>query len=191
MRLALRVHENIPRNRPRKPARSPSGSTPRSLLPGLLPGLALSLAVSLALAFTAPSALAEDLLDTARRAGSFRNFVDAVRIAGLTRQLKAEGPYTLFIPSDSAIDQLPDGQWQALLKDPEQLARVLRYHIVSGRLKVAEVKPGPVRSNEGQPLKLTSDNGMVTVNGARVTESDLAADNGIIHAIDDVLLPPD
>ena len=134
---------------------------------------------------------ADDLLDTARRAGSFKNFVDAVRVAGLTRQLKADGPYTLFIPSDSAFDKLPDGEWQALLKDRERLSRVLRYHIVSGKMKVAEVKPGPVRSDEGQPLKLTSDNGMVTVNGARVTESDLAADNGIIHAIDDVLLPPD
>lgn len=138
-----------------------------------------------------PAARADDLLDTARHAGSFRNFVDAVRVAGLTGQLKADGPYTLFIPSDSAFDKLPDGEWQALLKDRARLSRVLRYHIVRGKLKVAEVKPGPVRSDEGQPLKLTSDNGMVTVNGARVTESDLAADNGIIHAIDDVLLPPD
>ncbi len=140
---------------------------------------------------TIMNAQADDLLDTARRAGSFKNFVDAVRVAGLTRQLKADGPYTLFIPSDSAFDKLPDGEWQSLLKDRERLSRVLRYHIVSGRMKVAEVKPGPVRSDEGQPLKLTSDNGMVTVNGARVTESDLAADNGIIHAIDEVLLPPD
>jgi uncharacterized surface protein with fasciclin (FAS1) repeats len=136
-------------------------------------------------------AQADDLLDTARRAGTFKNFIEAVRVAGLTRQLKADGPYTLFIPSDNAIDSLPDGQWQALLKDRERLARVLRYHIVSGKMKVAEVKPGPVPTDEGKPLRLTSDNGMVTVNGARVTESDLAADNGIIHAIDDVLLPPD
>lgn len=166
--------------------RPPSPSVSRGLrLPALwLVALLLCLAA-------APAALADDLLDTARRAGSFRNFVDAVRVAGLTRQLKADGPYTLFIPSDSAFDKLPDGEWQSLLKDRERLSRVLRYHIVSGRMKVAEVKPGPVRSDEGQPLKLTSDNGMVTVNGARVTESDLAADNGIIHAIDDVLLPPD
>ena len=153
--------------------------------PGYLP------AVLLLCSMTITSAHADDLLDTARQAGSFRNFVDAVRVAGLTRQLKTDGPYTLFIPSDSAFEKLPDGEWQSLLKDRERLSRVLRYHIVSGRMKVAEVKPGAVRSDEGQPLKLTSDNGMVTVNGARVTESDLAADNGIIHAIDDVLLPPD
>ena len=145
----------------------------------------------LLVALLATPVRADDLLDTASRAGTFRNFIEAVRVAGLTRQLKADGPYTLFIPSDNAVDKLPDGEWQALLKDRERLARVLRYHIVSGKMKVAEVKPGPVRSDEGQLLKLTSDNGMVTVNGARVTESDLAADNGIIHAIDDVLLPPD
>lgn len=137
------------------------------------------------------SACADDLLDTARRAGSFTRFVDAVRIAGLTRELKADGPYTLFIPSDAAFAALPEGEWQALLKDRDRLAHVLRYHMVAGRLKVTEVKPGPVRSDEGRPLQLKSDNGMVTVNGARVTESDLAADNGIIHAIDDVLMPPD
>lgn len=158
----------------------------RKFFPYLAQLAALLLAGTLAL-----PAPAEDLLDTARRAGSFTQFVEAVRVAGLTRQLKADGPYTLFIPSDSAFDKLPDGEWQALLKDRERLSRLLRYHMVAGRLKVAEVKPGPMRSDQGQPLKLTSDNGMVTVNGARVTESDLAADNGIIHAIDDVLLPPD
>ncbi len=151
----------------------------------MLAGLALAGALG------AGAACADDLLDTARRAGSFTQFVDAVRIAGLTRALKADGPYTLFIPSDAAFSGLPEGEWQALLKDRERLAQVLRYHMVAGRLKVSEVKPGPMRSDEGRALELKSDNGMVTVNGARVTESDLAADNGIIHAIDDVLMPPD
>ena len=63
--------------------------------------------------------------------------------------------------------------------------------MVHGRMKVTEVKPGPVRSLAGDDLLLKSDNGMVTVNGARVTESDLVADNGIIHGIDQVLLPPE
>ncbi len=134
---------------------------------------------------------ADDLLETARRSGSFKTFTDAISTAGLTRQFKADGPYTLFIPSDSAFDKLPEGEWQALLKDRERLSKVLRYHMVAGRLRVAEVKPGPMRSHAGLPLQLKSDNGMVTVNGARVTESDMTADNGIIHAIDDVLMPPD
>jgi uncharacterized surface protein with fasciclin (FAS1) repeats len=63
--------------------------------------------------------------------------------------------------------------------------------MVKGRMKVTEVKPGLTKSLSGDELMLKSDNGMVTVNGARVTESDLLADNGIIHGIDQVLLPPE
>lgn len=137
------------------------------------------------------SALAEDLLETAQRSGSFKTFLYAVKISGLTRELKTEGPFTAFIPADDAFSRLPAAQWQALTKDPEQMARMVRYHLTRGKVKVTEVKPGSVSSVEGHSLSLTSDNGMVTVNGARVTESDLMADNAIIHAIDGVLLPPD
>ncbi len=134
---------------------------------------------------------AGDLLDTAERSGSFKTFLEAVRIAGLTRELKAEGPYTVFMPTDNAFSRLAGSDWDALKKSPESLARVLRYHLIRGRVKVTEVKPGPAASVAGPPLALKSDNGMVTVNGARVTESDLQADNGIIHGVDAVLMPPD
>ncbi len=134
---------------------------------------------------------AGDLLDTAQRSGSFKTYLEAVRIAGLTRQLKAEGPFTVFMPTDNAFTQLADGEWESLKKTPQALARVLRYHIIRGRVKVTGVKPGPASSIAGPDLDLKSDNGMVTVNGARVTESDLQADNGIIHGVDEVLMPPD
>ena len=135
-------------------------------------------------------ALADDLLDTAARSGSFKIFLDAVKTAGLTRQLKAEGPYTIFMPTDTAFQKIDDAEWEAIRKNPDKLARVIRYHIIPGKVKVTEVKPGPTRSDEGEPLQLKSDNGMVTVNGARVTDSDLMADNGIIHGIDHLLMPP-
>lgn len=140
---------------------------------------------------TSGSSWADDLLETAQRSGSFKTFLKAVRISGLTRELKTEGPFTAFLPTDDAFARLPDAQWQALLKNPEQLASMIRYHLTPGMVKVTEVKPGTVESLEGHSLNLTSDNGMVTVNDARVTESDLMADNAIIHAIDAVLLPPD
>lgn len=140
---------------------------------------------------TSGSSWADDLLETAQRSGSFKTFLRAVRICGLTRELKTEGPFTAFLPTDDAFARLPDAQWQALLKNPEQLASMIRYHLTPGMVKVTEVKPGTVDSLEGHALNLTSDNGMVTVNGARVTESDLMAENAIIHAIDTVLLPPD
>lgn len=148
--------------------------------------LALLLCTSLLLS----PAVADDLLDTAARSGSFKTFLDAVKAAGLTRQLKAEGPFTVFMPTDTAFQHVDDAEWQSLRKDPERLARVIRYHIIAGKVKVTEVKPGLAKSDEGQPLQLKSDNGMVTVNGARVTDSDLMADNGIIHGIDHLLIPP-
>lgn len=151
----------------------------------------LRLVMMLACTLFALPALGEDLLDTARRAGSFKTFVDAVRTAGLTTQMKADGPFTIFMPTDDAFSQLDSAQWEALQKDKDQLARLLRYHVIPGKVKVTEVKPGKAKSAAGAVLALKSDNGMVTVNGARVTESDLAADNGIIHGIDTVLMPPD
>ncbi len=133
---------------------------------------------------------AEDLLATADRAGSFKTFLQAVKTAGLSEQLRKDGPYTVFMPTDTAFRQIDSARWEALLEDKQALARVIRYHLIPGKVKVTEVKPGRTRSEAGAPLMLKSDNGMVTVNGARVTESDLAADNGIIHGIDAVLLPP-
>lgn len=137
------------------------------------------------------SVSAEDLLETAQRSGSFKIFLDAVRISGLTCELMTEGPFTAFIPTDDAFGRLPEDEWQTLSKNPRQMARMVRYHLIRDKFKVSEVKPGSVNSIEGHPLNLKSDNGMVTANGARVTESDLMADNAMIHAIDAVLLPPD
>ncbi len=134
---------------------------------------------------------AADLLDTAERSGSFKTFMNAVRIAGLTRQLKTEGPYTVFMPTDQAFARVSASDWENWKKEPQALARVLRYHMMRGQVKVTEVKPGEAASVAGPALDLKSDNGMVTVNGARVTESDLQADNGIIHGVDSLLIPPD
>lgn len=151
----------------------------------------LAAALTLITLLFSGSATGEDLLDTAQRSGSFKIFLNTVKTSGLTRELKTEGPFTAFIPTDDAFGRLPEDLWQTLSKNPEQMARMVRYHLTRGKFKVTEVKPGRVTSVEGHPLTLKSDNGMVTVNGARVTESDLMADNAIIHAIDAVLLPPD
>lgn len=147
-------------------------------------------ALLLAAFIAAPSAMADDLIDTANRSGSFKTFLEAVKTAGLSHQLRQDGPYTIFMPTDTAFEQVDDTEWAAVKKNPSRLARVIRYHIIPGHVKITEIKPGPTPSDEGEPLLLKSDNGMVTVNGARVTDSDLIADNGIIHGIDHLLLPP-
>jgi uncharacterized surface protein with fasciclin (FAS1) repeats len=139
----------------------------------------------------ANTAHADNLYQSASHAGSFKTFLSAVKTAGLTQKLQNSGPYTLFAPTDSAFSRLPEGEWEALSKDKVKLARLVNYHLIAGKVKVTEVKPGEVTSVEGSPLELKSDNGMVTVNDARVTESDMSADNGVIHAIDQVLIPPE
>jgi uncharacterized surface protein with fasciclin (FAS1) repeats len=166
---------------------------PNSRFVKLAEGLMIGKLFPLLLAanFALSPAIADDLLDTADRSGSFKTFLDAVKTAGLTHQLKARGPYTIFMPTDTAFQQVDETEWEAVKKHPDKLARVIRYHMIPGKVKVTEVKPGPALSDEGETLQLKSDNGMVTVNGARVTDSDLIADNGIIHGIDHLLLPPD
>lgn len=139
--------------------------------------------------FHSYSATAADLIETASTSGSLKTFIAAVKTADLTEKLKEAGPYTIFAPIDSAFQNLPPGELDSLLKDKAKLAEVLKYHIIPGEITVAEVKPGEIKTIEGKTLTLTSDNGMVTVNGADVIQSDVKADNGIIHEIDAVVMP--
>jgi uncharacterized surface protein with fasciclin (FAS1) repeats len=134
-------------------------------------------------------AVAANIVDTATAAGSFKTFVAALKAAGFTESLKNTGPYTVFAPTDEAFSKLPAGTWEALSKDKVKLAQVLAYHIIPGKVLITEVKPGKVKTTQGGMLTLTSDNGKVTVNDANITLSDVTADNGVIHAIDTVVLP--
>ena len=135
------------------------------------------------------SAQASDLVDTAIAAGNLKIFVAAVKTAGFTEFLKNAGPYTVFAPSDSAFSKLPPGTWDALVKDKVKLKKVLSYHVIPGKILVSEIKPGKTKTLQGGLLDVKSDNGMVTVDNASVIESDIVADNGVIHAIDKITLP--
>jgi uncharacterized surface protein with fasciclin (FAS1) repeats len=140
----------------------------------------------------AQASSAEDIVETAGHSVTFKNFLAAARTAGLLQTLKDNGPYTVFIPTDAAFNKLPPSTADSLLKDKKKLAQVLAYHVVPGKITVADVKPGEVQTMEGSPLKLTSDNGKVTLNGeANVIQSDMMADNGVIHEIDTLVLPND
>jgi uncharacterized surface protein with fasciclin (FAS1) repeats len=133
--------------------------------------------------------LAGDIVATADDAKTFKVFVSALKKSGLSETLKNSGPYTVFAPSDEAFAKLPKGEWEAITKDKAKLNQVIAYHVIPEKVLVSEVKPGKVKTNQGEALTLTSDNGKVTVNGANVTQSDITADNGVIHAIDMVILP--
>ena len=135
------------------------------------------------------SAFGADIVDTMSHASSFKTFCAALKSSGLAEKLKNSGPYTVFAPSDEAFARLPKGRWAALAKDKARLADILAHHVVPGKIIIAEAKPGDVPALDGQPLHVESDNGMVSVGDAKVTQSDIEADNGVIHEIDALVLP--
>lgn len=128
------------------------------------------------------------ICDTAIKAGNFKTLVAATTAAGLIPTLNTKGPYTLFAPTDDAFAKLPKGTVEALLKDIPKLTEILKYHVVSGEVTAAEAfKKKKLKTLQGKELKL--DLQACTVNGAGITQGDIAADNGYIHVIDKVLLP--
>ncbi len=133
---------------------------------------------------------AADIVDTAVSAGQFNTLVKAVQAAGLVDTLKSPGPFTVFAPTDEAFAKLPAGTLDKLLGYPEALKKVLTYHVVSGKVMAADVKTGPAKSVQGSDIRLTAKDGKVMVNKANVIKADIPADNGVIHVIDSVILPP-
>ncbi|MEA5452490.1 fasciclin domain-containing protein [Leptolyngbya sp. CCNP1308] len=130
-----------------------------------------------------------DIVDTAVNAGSFSTLVAAVKAAGLVDTLKGKGPFTVFAPTDEAFAKLPTGAVDGLLKDVTKLKKVLTYHVVSGKVMAADVtKMKSATTVEGSDVKIDASNG-VKVNDSTVTTADVAADNGVIHIIDTVLMP--
>jgi len=130
-----------------------------------------------------------DIVDTAVNAGSFGTLVAAVKAAGLVETLKGAGPFTLFAPNDEAFAKLPAGTVDSLLKDIPKLKQILTYHVVSGKVMASDVvKLKSATTVQGSDVKIDASNG-VKVNNSSVTTPDVAADNGVIHIIDTVLIP--
>jgi uncharacterized surface protein with fasciclin (FAS1) repeats len=138
-----------------------------------------------------------DIVDTAVAAGDFTTLAAALEAAGLVETLKGEGPYTVFAPTDEAFEAaLTDLGLTAdqLLADTELLTSVLTYHVVEGEYPAADVvglDGQSVATVNGAEVEITVDGESVMVNGATVTMPDVLATNGVIHVIDQVLLPPD
>jgi uncharacterized surface protein with fasciclin (FAS1) repeats len=143
-----------------------------------------------ALAFTLATAGAQaaDIVDTAVAAGEFKTLAVALEKAGLVQTLKGPGPFTVFAPTDAAFAKVPKAQLDALLADKAKLAAVLTYHVVPGKVMAKDVKAGKVTTVQGSQLTLGTTGG-VTVDSAKVVKADIAADNGVIHVIDSVVLP--
>ncbi|MGS0755322.1 fasciclin domain-containing protein [Roseateles sp. GG27B] len=145
------------------------------------------LAISI-LALSTLAVQAKDIVDTAVAAGTFKTLAAALTAADLIPTLKGPGPFTVFAPTDAAFAKIPKADLDALLKDKAKLTAVLTYHVVPGKVMAADVKAGKVKTVQGSELTITTAGG-VMVDKAKVTATDIAADNGVIHVIDTVLMP--
>ncbi len=129
------------------------------------------------------------IIDTATDAGKFTTLLNAMKAAALTETLRGAGPYTVFAPTDEAFKQLAPGVLNALLKDTKKLKAILTYHVVPGTVAAYNMKAGDIKTLEGTPLLAALVDGKVTVNGAKIVQADIDASNGVIHAIDAVIMP--
>ena len=141
-----------------------------------------------ALAIAAFSAQAKDIVDTAVGAGNFKTLATALQAAGLIDTLKGKGPFTVFAPTDAAFAKIPKADLDALLADKAKLTAVLTYHVVAGKVMAKDVKAGKVKTVQGSELTVATAGG-VMVDNAKVTSTDIVADNGVIHVIDTVVIP--
>ena len=131
----------------------------------------------------------DDIIDVARKAGSFKTLLTAINAAGLTDTLRGEGPFTVFAPTDEAFANLPAGTVEGLLEDVPKLKQVLLYHVVPGKQMAADVvKMSKAKTAQGQSVHIGTSDG-VKVDGANVVKTDVPAANGVIHVIDAVILP--
>ncbi|MCU0543026.1 MAG: fasciclin domain-containing protein [Oscillatoriaceae cyanobacterium Prado104] len=138
-------------------------------------------------------AATKDIVATASGDPQFKTLTKALTAAGLVTTLQGKGPFTVFAPTDAAFAALPKGTLDDLLKpaNKAKLTKILTYHVVPGSVVSTSLKSGDVKSVEGSPLKVTVTGGKVKVGAANVVKADVKASNGVIHVIDQVLLPPD
>ncbi len=141
-----------------------------------------------ALSLAALGAQAKDIVDTAVGAGTFKTLATALQAAGLVDTLKGKGPFTVFAPTDAAFAKVPKADLDALLADKAKLTKVLTYHVVPGKVMAKDVKAGKVKTVQGGEITVATAGG-VTVDGAKVSATDIVADNGVIHVIDSVIMP--
>lgn len=157
------------------------------------------MAVTLIAAFTLSSCEKEeeapeptkDIVELAQATSTLSTLVTALTTAELISTFKGTGPFTVFAPSDAAFDKLEEGVLDILIANPEVLADLLKYHVVSGKKLSTDLSTGTVQTLlTGKSINLTVSMGSVKLNGSsNVTTADVDATNGVVHIIDEVLLP--
>jgi uncharacterized surface protein with fasciclin (FAS1) repeats len=133
----------------------------------------------------------QSIAQIADKSSRFDTLTSLLGSAGLVETLDGKGRFTVFAPTDAAFAKVPKSTLDALGADPEQLKAVLLYHVAEGRLTARKVvKRSSIKTLNGARVKVRVTKKGVKVGGARVVKADVKASNGVIHAIDQVLLPP-
>ena len=153
---------------------------------------AAALAAVLGLAAAGPAAAQQQTIaELVVMNDDFDTLETALKMAELVPTFQQPGPYTVFAPTDAAFEKIPDATLQQLLRTEQRLASVLQYHVVSGQLTAAELQQRDyVTTLSGERLPVRVVNGGVMVGGAMVTQANVQASNGVVHAIGSVLMPP-
>ena len=135
----------------------------------------------------------KDVVKVAASSKDHTTLVAAVKQAGLVDALSNAGPFTVFAPTNAAFDKLPKGTVESLMKDGKKadLENILQYHVYVGILKTDMMQDGQTFNEvNGDNITISKKDGKVTVNGNAHIIASIPASNGIIHVIDEVLLPP-
>jgi uncharacterized surface protein with fasciclin (FAS1) repeats len=131
-----------------------------------------------------------NVVETAAANPELKTLTKLINDAGLAETLKGTGPFTVFAPTDAAFAKVPAATMDALAKDKDRLRQVLTFHVVPGKVMAADVKTGNVKTVNGAEVPLSRSGSFVGVDQALVTKADISATNGVIHIIDQVLIPP-
>ncbi len=177
--------------RPFPQAKKDEGEKMKTQLKTLI--IAATAAIGLAAGAPEVRATEKNIVETAIEAGKFNTLAKALGAAGLVNTLTGKGPFTVFAPTDKAFSKLPAGTVEALLKpeNKDRLTAILTYHVVPGAVKAADVvKLDEAKTVNGRNVMIKTRGGSVMINGAKVTSADIAASNGVIHVIDEVIIPP-
>ncbi|MBD2365264.1 fasciclin domain-containing protein [Anabaena minutissima FACHB-250] len=131
-----------------------------------------------------------DIVETAVKAGTFKKLLQVAEAAQIIDTLKSPSFFTLFAPTDEAFAKLPEGTLDSLLQDISKLKKIVAYHIAFGDVRSDDlVQIEEAETLEGSILAIESSNDGITVNDAKILQTDILADNGVIHVIDAVLMP--
>lgn len=131
----------------------------------------------------------KNIIEAATDAGHFKTLLSAFRAASLIDMLRSPGHYTIFAPTDAAFKRLPAGSLDALFKDARSLKPFLCNHMMQGNVAANDILPGEIKPLEGKTLRASLQASVVHINGAKIVQPDLRASNGVLHAIDEVLVP--